>query len=376
MIMLSIRIPGGPRNAACRSTQSLWWLVASAAVFLVLCTTATAQQTVAPPAPRPPDAAAIAEIRAAIGTYKDAVERGDGTALAALWMPNGDIIDDEGRVLNGRDAVGEITTTDTDSARSDIHIEETSLRLLTADVAIEDGTVTVTPPRATAPLKGWFSATWVRHDGAWKLAGLRESRISASHENSRLADLDWMVGDWTVVEDHPDREPAAGGLPLTPSGRPPIEVSVRWNATHTFLLRDMKISDASAAAPSADDAGDGLPAMHITQRIGWDPLSRQIVSWSFGSDGSHGEATWTRDEDTWIARTMAVLPDGTQTTSLNIYAYDGASRCSWRSVPTHVGGEHAPHVSMTMIRKPPTTGAPQASPQSAPAKQPKGSPAQ
>ena len=329
------------------------------AVLLMPCGTAPAQQD-----------EATAAIRAAARAYQVALDRGDGKALAALWTPDGDIIDDEGRVLNGREAVGGITATGTGSPRPAVRIEETTLRLLTADAAIEDGTVTVTPPGATTPLKGWFSATWVRHDGAWKLAGLRESRISAQHDAPQLADLDWMVGDWTVVEDHPDREPAAGVAPLTPGGKPPLEVSVRWNATRTFLLRDMKIADASAAASSGGEAGDGLPAMHITQRIGWDPLSRQIVSWSFGSDGSHGEAAWTRDDGTWVARTMSVLPDGTQTSSLNIYSYDGANRCTWRSVPTHVGGEHAPHVSMTMIRKPKA-----ASPQTSPQTSPKGSPA-
>jgi uncharacterized protein (TIGR02246 family) len=357
---------------------------ASTAVVLLACGAAAAQQPVAVPAAgaatQKPDEA-TAGIRAAIRTYAEAFERGDGKALAALWTPDGDIVDDEGRLLNGREAVGQITASTEETPRPSFRIEQTNLRLLTADVAIEDGTVEVTPPGATAPLKGWFSATWVRHDGTWKLSGVRESRISSPHDSPRLADLDWMVGDWMVVEDHPDREQSAAGRAPPPTavaagGRPAIEVSVRWNATRTFLLRDMKIADA--AAPSGDDSGDGLPAMHITQRIGWDPLSRQIVSWVFGSDGSHGEATWTRDDNTWIARTMAVLPDGTQTSSLNIYTYDGGDRCTWRSMPTHVGGEHAPHVTMTMIRKKPsaTTTAPsQRSPQAFPQTSPKGSPA-
>ena len=332
-------------------------LVASVAMLLLSGGAAPAQQ-----------GEATTAIRAAIRSYAEAFERGDGKTLAALWTPDGDIVDDEGRVLNGREAVGQITPATKDAPRPSFRIEETNLRLLDADVAIEDGTVEVTPPGATTPLKGRFSATWVRHDGAWKLSCVRESQIGSPRDAPQLADLDWMVGDWTVVEDHPDREPVAGGLPLVPGDSPPIEVSVRWNATRTFLLRDMTIADA--AAPSSGDTGDDLPAMHITQRIGWDPLSRQIVSWAFGSDGSHGEATWTRDDDTWIARTMAVLPDGTQTSSLNIYTYDGADRCTWRSVPTHVGGEHAPHVSMTMIRKPKP-----ASPQTSPQTSSKGSPA-
>jgi hypothetical protein len=48
---------------------------------------------------------------------------------------------------------------------------------------------------------------------------------------------------------------------------------------------------------------------------------------------------------------MAVLPDGTQASSLNLYSYDGADRYTWRSLPTHVGGEHLPQVTMTMVRK-------------------------
>ena len=343
------------------------WFAAFAAVLLLPCSTSSDRA-------HGQENDATSAIRAAIRSYADALERGDGKTLANLWTPDGDIVDDEGRVLNGREAVAQVTAAAKDAPRPSFRIAQTNLRLLTTDVAIEDGTVEVTPPGATTPLSGWFSATWVRHEGVWKLASLRESRVSSPHEPSRLADLEWMVGDWTVVEDHPDRRPAAGSPSPTDhrasGGKPPIEVSVRWNATRTFLIRDMKISGGGAANASSGDAGDGLPAMHITQRIGWDPLSRQIVSWVFGSDGSHGEAVWTRDGDTWIARTMAVLPDGTQTSSLNIYTYDGGDRCTWRSVPTHVGGEHAPHVAMTMIRRKQP-----ASPQAPPATSQKGSPA-
>lgn len=303
---------------------------------------------------------ATAGIRAAIRNYTDALERGDGQTLANLWTPDGDIVDDEGRVFNGRESVGRITPATKDDPRPSFRIEQTNLRVLSVDVAIEDGTVEVTPPGATKPLSGWFSAIWVKHEGSWKLAGLRESRVSSPNESLRLADLDWMVGDWDVAETHPDRDRPSGDFATTDApageGKPSIEVSVRWNATRTFLMREMTIHDAAmTGARAANDAtgrpDDGLPAMHIAQRIGWDPLSRQIVSWVFGSDGSHGEATWTRDGDSWIARTTAVMPDGSLTSSLNIYTYDGGDRCTWRSVPTHVGGEHAPHVTMTMTRK-------------------------
>jgi len=272
--------------------------------------------------------------------YKAALERGDGKALAALWTPDGDIVDAVGNVMKGRDTVSVLEPAaegDAKPGRPEIAVRETKLRFIDADVALEDGTVEVVPPGHTAPLHGRFSATWVRHEGSWKLAALREARGDEASGDETLASLDWMVGDWTVVEDVTAGKPAAN--------KPKIEISTRWNPTRTFLLRDMRITPPGAAADAA---------IQVTQRIGWDPLSKSIRSWVFSSDGGHGEATWSRDDGSWVARTTAVLPDGSQTSSLNIYSYDGKDKCVWRSLPTHVGGEHMPQVNMTLVRKPGT----------------------
>ena len=92
--------------------------------------------------------------------------------------------------------------------------------------------------------------------------------------------------------------------------------------------------------------------VEVQQRIGWDPLVRRIRSWSFSSDGSRSEATWFRDGRSWVADQTVVLPNGRQETAVNIYSYDGKDRCTWQSLHTHAGSEHAPPVNMTMIRKP------------------------
>jgi uncharacterized protein (TIGR02246 family) len=278
-------------------------------------------------------------IRAAAQAYQDALGRGDAQAMAALWTPDGDIIDDGGRVLAGRTTASLAPPSAQPAAggRPDVTVRETAIRFLTDDVAIEDGTVEVRLPGA-APLEGRFSATWVRHEGGWKLAALRESRGEEPLGAERLADLDWMVGDWSVVDE--------GATAADGAAKPTIDLTVRWNTGRTFLLRDMTI-----IAPGAKE-----PAVHITQRIGWDPLSRSLRSWGFSSDGGHGEATWIRDGGSWVARTAFVQPDGSQTSTLNIYTYDGKDRCTWRSLPTHVGGEHTPQVNKTLIRKPQGAG--------------------
>ncbi len=286
-----------------------------------------------------------AAVRAAARAYVEALDRGDGRALAAMWTPDGDIVDDDGRVTNGRETVAATTPAAADASRPAFDLRETSLRFLGGDVAVEDGEVRVTPPGSTAVHTGHFTALWVRQEGGWKLAGLRESRIGATADAPKLADLAWMVGDWTVVEEQGGRGQDAAAPPreAAANDQPAMEVSVRWDEGRTFLLREMKAVRKTPAGQSA--------VSHITQRIGWDPLSRQLRSWSFSSDGGHAESVWTREGDTWVARAMAVLPDGTQTSSINLYSYDGGDRYTWRSVPTHVGGEHLPQVTMTMVRK-------------------------
>ena len=280
-------------------------------------------------------------VRAAGVAYQQALASGDGKALAALWTADGDIVDEQGNVSKGRDSVSLTTKAAEGAGRTECKIHETGLRFLAPDVAIEDGTVEVLQPGSSMPLTGRFSATWVRQGGSWKLGSLREARTSGDSNAAQLADLDWMVGDWTVVDN------AAGGREAANAARPTIDVSVRWNATRTYLLRDVKITP-----PPPQDSAEPLPAQHATQRIGWDPLSRQIRSWVFSADGGHGEAFWSRDGNSWLARSTSVLPDGSQTSSLNVYSYDGKDRCAWQSFHTHAGGEHLAPVNMTMIRKP------------------------
>ncbi|MFM9057870.1 MAG: SgcJ/EcaC family oxidoreductase [Planctomycetaceae bacterium] len=292
----------------------------------------------ADPAPRQGDEA---QIRAAAQAYLDALGRGDGKACAALWTPDGDIVDDLGAVLPGRDTAAAATPAPAGTARPEVRISDTKVRFLTADVAMEDGTIEIGP--AGAAVSGRFTATWVRHDGAWKLTALREARAAEPAGPASLGQLAWMVGDWEI-----ERKAPAANAPLAPgaSERPTMRLTVKWNDTKTFLERDLSVG------PPAGASG---PTMTISQRIGWEPLSRSIRSWAFGSDGSHAEGTWHRDGGSWIAHVTTVRPDGSQLGSINIYTYDGKDRCVWRSIPTHVGADHTQPMSATLVRTPGST---------------------
>src|SRR5262249_42263807 len=67
-----------------------------------------------------------------------------------------------------------------------------------------------------------------------------------------------------------------------------------------------------------------------TQVIGKNPQGG-LRSWNFDSNGSFSESVWEREANRWVIRTEGTLPDGSETTSVNVLipltgaAYTGES---------------------------------------------------
>jgi hypothetical protein len=280
-------------------------------------------------------AADVAAIRAAATAYREALAAGDAEAVKRAWTADGDIVDGWGNRLRPQDmAALDGGEADRGEPRPEFRTSETSLRFLTADVAVEDGTVDVVLPGMKTPIEGWFSALWVRSGASWKLAGLRESERPVAAGADMLEDLDWLVGDW-VAEPGGDDEAAGADAAA--------EMSVRWDAGRMFLVRDFRVPAV------ADDGTAGVIEVH--QRIGWDAVVRRIRSWTFSSDGSRAESTWFRDGDSWIEARTGILPDGRQDSALNIYSYDGRDRCVWRVMPDADALEAGPPSRATWVRR-------------------------
>jgi len=291
-----------------------------------------AEPTAAPAVQSEPPAADAAAIRAAAAAYRDAVGKGDVAASRRMWTVDGDVVDGWGNVLSAAKAVA--ATGGTDDERPEVRVGETRLRRITPDVVLEDGSVDVVLPGTATPLEGWFSAIWVKQGNEWKLAGIREAERPTTLKGDALDDLEWMVGEWTLV-------PEDGG---TAAAMPAMEMSVRWDAGRMFLVRDVRMT-SSATAPEP-------VTVDVQQRIGWDPLVGRIRSWSFATDGTRGEATWFRDGTSWIAKTTAIQIDGTQATTVHIYSYDGKDRCEWRTMKEPFAAEDRIPVRATWVRKP------------------------
>jgi len=287
-------------------------------------------------------AADRAAIRAAAAAYRTALATGDAAGVKAAWAADADIVDGRGQRVRPAD----IAPVDAGPAaasrpRPEVTVGETTIRFLTGDVAVEDGTADIVLPGTQTAIEGWFSALWVRRDGVWKLAGVRESERPVVADANMLADLDWMVGDWVVVVDEPAGNKDGG----RPAAAPGMEMSVRWDAGRAFLVRDVRVAGAGTDDGDAD-------VVHVHQRIGWDPVVKRVRSWSFSSDGSRGEATWFRDGGSWVIVQTGNLPGGQQHSQVSIYTYDGRDRCIWRTMPDALSPADGRPTRATWVRKP------------------------
>lgn len=263
-----------------------------------------------------------AEIRENARLYADAFNRGDAAALAALWGPDAVYRDsDTGAELQGRAAIQtRFAALFAGEARPKIEVRVLSVRLLTPDVAIEDGAVGILAPDGSASETS-YSAISVKREGKWLLDSVRETTAPPPPTPfDRLQPLAWLVGEWVDASDHTA-----------------VHSVYRWSANGAFLTQTFTAV-----------IGDQID-LRGTQIIGWDPAEQRIRSWVFDSDGGFGEGTWELQGDRIVVHSTSTLPDGRRGSAINVYRRIDGDRFSWKSTARHVGGELMPNTDEVEI---------------------------
>jgi uncharacterized protein (TIGR02246 family) len=277
----------------------------------------------AAPADRADDEKAI---RATVDAFAQAFHKGDAKAIAEMFTEDGEAVDAEGGTIQGREALQEHYAARFAAGPGD-KIETTveSIKFLAAGVARETGRTQLTPSEGGTPVTGHYSAIHVKRDGRWLVASLRELPALAVGHYEHLKELEWLVGDWV--------EETENAVVLT---------SVAWTDNKNFLLRSFDVRVA------------GKPALTGTQRIGWDPLTKQIKSWVFDSQGGYGEGLWMRSGHQWVIKSTGVRPDGRTATATQVLTHVNKDNLRWKSIDRTHGDEIAHDVDeITMVRKPP-----------------------
>lgn len=259
-------------------------------------------------------------ILASVQSYVAAYNRGDAKAVAEHWIEEGEWISPQGQRLHGRKAIQQGLERLFQANRG-VKLETPSpkIRLLCAEVAVEEGATQVTRPGQT-PSTSTYLAIHVKRNGKWKLESVRETELPAPPQDNPLQELQWMVGQW-----------------LDASQESTVAMSVRWTGNQRFLCASFKLS-----APGTEDLAG-------TQIIGWDPAAKTIRSWVFDSDGGFGEGEWSRQGNRWTVRLSMVLPDGSLASATNVYTLVNQDTYLWHSVGRQVDGHDLPNIEEVKV---------------------------
>lgn len=274
---------------------------------------------------QPPPAAADARnvdrvaIRAALESFVKAFESRDPKALAAHWTAEGEYQSDAGATVHGRGALESAFGAffaKTPEVKAEIRPE--SLRFLSRDIAIGEGSVTIQRGPAAPSTSARYRSLLVREDGRWRLAQLTES----PDDKVSIADLDWLIGEWK----------STGGQGAE------IRTTYSWAPSKKFINVQFSIQEKGLALTG-------------TQVIGVDPATGSIHSWTFEADGGVGEGEWSRDGDHWVLDAAGTLTDGTTLTETNILRRVNEDTFTWQSVNRLLGDSEIPDLPPVKVSR-------------------------
>ena len=258
--------------------------------------------------------------------FVEAFHKGDAKAVAAFWMPDGDYVTEHGHIFKGRAAIENMyAELFAENKGLKLRIDIASIRFPTPDVAIEDGTSSVMVADGSAPSRSRYNNVLTKKDGKWLLSSVREAAYTDPTNHQFLGALDWMIGDWADA---------------TKDGNSPVgHVAFEWLPSENFIVstRTAEFTDAVL--------DNGM------QMIGWDPVAKQIRSWSFESDGGYGESSWNKDGSKWVVKTRATTADGTAVTATNIITPVDANTVTWVSKDRTAGGKPLPDTKEVTMKR-------------------------
>ena len=240
---------------------------------------------------------------------------GDAKAVAAFWTPDATYTDEVGNVIRGRPALEKLyekVFADRKGAKLAIHVR--SAKLLTPDVGIEEGITEVTPAEGGPPSAARFTAVLVKKDGEWYFQSVNDSIVQPPSNSEHFEDLEWLLGDWTGESEKGNSS----------------EASYHWQDNRNFIV--------STFATTLD----GVPIIGGTQWITWDAVDKQIKSYSFYSRGGVGEATWTKEGDSWVSKVTARTAAGKKVSATNTLTKTDADHVTWTMSNLMVDGKELP----------------------------------
>jgi uncharacterized protein (TIGR02246 family) len=265
-------------------------------------------------APSPPDEKSV---RATAEAFTDAFNRGNAKEVAALWTPDGSLMDESGKLFKGHAAIDAAYAAFFKAhPGAKIEIAIKAVEFVSPTVAVEDGVARVDSDEAAPPTATRYNVVHTASGGKWLMASVRESSVAVPSNFARVEDLKWLIGKWEATADNAT-----------------FTSNFRWIANKSFIARDYTTRR------------DGLVVSAGKQIIGWDAANGHLRSWSFDSTGGYGTGEWSRTPDGWRIHSTGLMADGTPTSSIDqLVRVAGEDRVfGWRSSDRRVAGSQLPN---------------------------------
>jgi uncharacterized protein (TIGR02246 family) len=297
------------------------WKIASATacILTMLWASALAQKS----SDKKPDDDTEA-VKKTLKSYGEAFNKNDAAAVTGFWGAKAVYVDrSSGERSEGREAI----RTDFEKLFKEhrgvrLTAEVSSVRFIKPDVAMVEGTATVFKTNEE-PTEASFAAVLVKEGNRWLIDNVSENDTPAPPTAAdALKDLAFLVGQWRDKTDDIR-----------------VETTVRWSEKKAFLIRSYKVER------EGEDEHQG------TQVIGWDPRAKRIRSWTFDSDGSFGEESWTKVDGEWIIKMTRTLADGGESSGTHVLAQKDDNTITVQVIAREIDGEPAPSGSpVTVVR--------------------------
>lgn len=244
-----------------------------------------------------------------------AFNKGDAKAVAEMWTPEADYIDQTGRHVHGRAALEKMYEKFFAANKgAKLQIIVVKRKEVTPDVLLENGFSEVTPGDGSPGSVARFAAVLVKKNGHWLLDSVHESVAHPPTHAEHFSDLEWLIGEWAGEEK---------GESTT--------ATYMWAENQNFIVSTFAMTV------------NGVPVTGGTQWIAYDPVAKGIRSWSFYSRGGFGEGTWTQDgANKWTIKSSAITADGKKVSVTNILAKTGPDAATWQSTGINVDGKAMP----------------------------------
>lgn len=265
-----------------------------------------------------------AVIRESVAQFIKAYNAHDAKAVAGLFLPEAQIVDEEDNTVQGHEAIeGVFAGVFEESPQTKIEVKIESIRFIGTALAVETGSTTTTPAPGETPERGRYSVLHVLRDGKWSMGLVRDMATQPTHRE-HLQALAWLVGDW-----------------MDESREGVVKTSCRWADNESFLLQEITVRQA------------GRDTIKISQRIGWDPLTKRFKAWMFDGEGGYGESSWAATDTGWLIKATSVHSDGSTASATNHIEPTSLDRYVFRSVDRVVGNEVLPPMEVTVVKQPP-----------------------